>query len=68
MECHEKEGGFRIQNSVLYAMQFIISTPVEKLFTFRLSESVENQLDYIVTSYRRRYMEHEFKSESFLHM
>lgn len=68
MECHEKEGGFRIQNSVLYAMQFIISTPVEKLFTFRLTESVENQLDYIVTSYRRRYMEHEFKSESFLHM
>ena len=57
-----------IDPSVLYAMQFIISTPPTKLFTFKLSPKVEEALYKLVTAYRRRYEEHKFKSETFIDM
>ncbi|MCR4674836.1 MAG: DNA repair protein RecO [Lachnospiraceae bacterium] len=64
--CYEKDGGEALKDSVLYAMQFIISTPPEKLFSFTLGEDAYNQLKDLITRYRRRYMEHLFKSERFL--
>ena len=35
-ECYEKEGGEPLQKSVLYAMHYIQSSPLEKLFSFNL--------------------------------
>ena len=52
--------------SVLYAMQFIISTPVEKLYTFVLAPQTQQDLTEILRRYRRRYEPHTFKSEAFL--
>ena len=64
--CQQEAGGTPISSSLLYAMQFIISTPVERLFTFVLSESVEEELSRILSEYRNHYEGHHFKSEEFL--
>lgn len=60
----EKQGGdaFLLDDSALYAMQFIISSKVEKLYTFSVSERVLQQLADVLKSYRKRYVGHSFKS------
>lgn len=53
---------FLLEDSTLYAMQYIISSKVEKLYTFSVSESVLKQLLAVMKSYRKRYLDHPFKS------
>lgn len=65
-KCYEKDGGEVLKQSVLYSMQYIITTPCEKLFSFTLGEEAYTQLRDLLTRYRRRYMDHVFKSERFL--
>ena len=65
-EHFDKDGGEVLKESVLFAMQFIITSPPEKLFSFTLKEEAFEQLKDIVLRYRRRYMDHVFKSERFL--
>ena len=62
----KEEGGEALKESVLFTMQFIISSAPEKLFSFTLGETAFIQLRDIVLRYRRRYMDHVFKSERFL--
>jgi DNA repair protein RecO (recombination protein O) len=52
----------RISNSTLYAMQFIISSPIEKLFTFKVSDEVLSELRTILKKYIKMYIDKEFKS------
>jgi len=65
-KCSKTEGGAEISQSCLYAMQFIIATPVEKLFTFKLDEATEDELTRLLRSYRLNYHNHKYKSEEFL--
>ena len=65
-ECSYNEGGVDISNSTLYAMQFIVSTSIEKLYTFVLNEKTEEELTRILDSYRLNYRTHKYKSEEFL--
>ena len=58
-------GAIIINTSSLYAMQYIISREVEKLYTFTVSPQVLNQLQNCIGSYLARFSDHEFKS---LHM
>lgn len=51
-----------LENSTLYAMQFVISSPVEKLYTFRLSKEVMDQFTSLVKRYMQTYSEHKFKT------
>ena len=48
--------------SVLYAMQFIAVTPVEKLYTFTLKEEVLAELDQVTERYLERYVGRHFHS------
>lgn len=64
--CAGEPGDEPLDASVLYAMQFIISTPVEKLYTFVLAPQTQQDLTEILRRYRRRYEPHTFKSEAFL--
>lgn len=64
--CREKEGGEVLQSSSIYTMQYIVSTPVEKMYTFKLSEGVQSELIELMRIYRKRYFTHVFKSEEFL--
>ncbi len=60
------EGGSPISQSALYAMQYIVSSPLEKLYTFVLNRETEEELTRILSSYRLNYRSHKYKSEDFL--
>ena len=63
---HEEEASAKdfveIFESTRYAMQYIISTPVERLFSFQLSEEVLAELQKIMKDYLHTYVRHSFKS------
>jgi DNA repair protein RecO (recombination protein O) len=52
----------KISNSTLYAMQFIITTSIEQLFTFKVSDEVLGELKSIMKKYIKAYIDKEFKS------
>lgn len=56
------ERAVRLHTSSVYALQYIISRDVEKLYTFRVSREVLNELAVCAGSYLNRYLGHEFKS------
>ncbi|MDF2908908.1 MAG: hypothetical protein K0R34_4229 [Herbinix sp.] len=55
-------GAISINTSTLYTMQYIISKEVEKLFTFRITEVVQTELNLCIKRYLERYIDHNFKS------
>lgn len=60
--CAQEIPGRAILESTRYAMQFIISTPIEKLYTFSVSDEVLAELTAIMREYLEYYVRHEFKS------
>jgi len=52
----------RLNTSSVYALQYIISKEVEKLYTFRVSGEVLNELTACARQYLTHYLGHEFKS------
>ncbi len=60
--CTPPEDAVHLQESTLYAMQFIIATPVEKLYTFQLAEGILAELEALMEAYMSYYVPHEFKS------
>ena len=48
--------------STLYTLQYIVSSPVEKLYNFLVKEEVLQQLSEIVTAYLKEYLGKQFKS------
>ncbi len=48
--------------STLYTLQYIVSSSVERLYTFLLKDEVLEQLGEIVTSYLEEYLGKQFKS------
>lgn len=48
--------------STVYTMSFIVNTPVEKLYTFTVSEEVLKELSEIAKEYRKRFIDRKFKS------
>lgn len=62
-ECLANDkSALEINTSTLYAMQYIISKEVEKLYTFRVTDTVLNELQRCVKRYLDCYVDHEFKS------
>lgn len=60
-ECHGNRGQ-RLSASAVYAMQYIISSPVEKLYTFNVSDEVLDELKEAVEHFMRRYVDKSMKS------
>ena len=60
--------GIRVSNSTLYTLQYIVSSPVEKLYTFVVSDEVLNQLKRIMKQYIEKYVDKHFKSLEILEM
>lgn len=54
--------GMRLLPSTLYAMQYIISSPVEKLYTFVVKDDVLEQLGNVMGKYMEVYVDKKFKS------
>lgn len=55
-----------LNQSTLYALQFIASSPVEKLYTFSVTQEVFTQLRTFITFCKKRVVDRELKSEQFL--
>lgn len=68
-ECPDvrKEEGL-ISAATLYTLQYIVATPVEKLYTFTVSEEVLDELHRVVKAYLDAVVEKEFKSLEILEM
>ena len=66
--CAEKYGssglhGYRkILESTVYTMQYVITSPVEKLYTFSVSKEVLEELVHILKDYSKYHLGHSFKS------
>ncbi|XCP87105.1 DNA repair protein RecO [Roseburia hominis] len=54
--------GMRLNTSTLYAMQYVVSSPVEKLYTFRLSDEVQGEFGRVMERYMDVYVDRRFKS------
>ena len=52
----------KLQESTVYALHFIESTPVEKLYTFTVKDDILQELGMVAEKYRNRFMDREFKS------
>lgn len=55
-------GGFLISPAVIYTMQYILATPIEKLYTFRVSDEVLSELEQITKRYLPLYVDKQFQS------
>ncbi len=61
-ECGSLESGILLNESVLYTLQYIISSDLKKLYTFTVTEQVLLVLEQILRSYWSSYIPHHFKS------
>jgi DNA repair protein RecO (recombination protein O) len=62
-KCKAKDrGAVRLNTSTLYALQYIISKDVEKLFTFAVTDEVLKELTRCVSDYMDCCIGHEFKA------
>lgn len=54
--------GIKLDDSVLYSMQYIKSSKIQKLYTFNVTENVLKQLAKILDQYREVFVDKKFKS------
>ena len=66
-ECmHETSDGVKLLPSTLYTMQYIISSKIERLYSFVVTREVLVELEMIVKKYLEEYVEKKFKSSEIL--
>ena len=52
----------KLEESTIYCLQYIATSPIEKLYTFAVTESVLEQLKQVAEEYMKRFVGREFKS------
>lgn len=52
----------RLQESTVYAIEYIASSTIERLYTFTVTDTVLKELEEMAGRYRSKYMDREFKS------
>lgn len=62
-----KDGAYLCGSSV-YTLQYIISSGIEKLYTFTVSKEVLDQLTVVLKQYESKYIDKEFKSLEMLEL
>lgn len=63
---YERKGAVQISGTTTYILQRIIASPVEKLYTFSVSEGVQIELENIVRNYFSARVDREFTSSKIL--
>lgn len=61
-ECPSDFDELQVCESTRYTLQYIAASPIEKLYTFNVSEQVLGELGSVLRRYRDTYMEGHFKS------
>ncbi len=51
-----------LEESTKYTLHYIATSPIERLYTFAVTDSVLHELTSIATEYRERFMDRKFKS------
>ena len=51
-----------LSETALYTLDFIAGSPIESLYSFKVTDSVLSELKTVSELYRKRYMDHSFKS------
>lgn len=64
--CKSGQKTKHIQDSTRYTMQHIISSSIEKLYTFQVSEEVLSELEEIMSDYITTYVKHAFNSSQYI--
>ena len=64
--CVNGEKAIPMEASVLYALQYIIQVPLEKLYTFALGPAALDRLDAIISGYLKQFHNHKFHSQDML--
>ncbi|MBQ9200260.1 MAG: DNA repair protein RecO [Lachnospiraceae bacterium] len=57
-----KKVTYKVSDSLIYTLQYILSTPVNKLYGFTLSGEVMGELRYVADRFRNEYVDRTFKS------
>lgn len=66
-DCRHNDSNARmLSTSTVYAMQYIISKEVEKLYTFVVSDEVLKELQFCMDQYLKLHIDHKFKSLEFV--
>lgn len=55
-------GDRKLRGATVYALEYIASSPVEKLYTFNVTPEVLEELAGVAETLRRRFLNHDFKS------
>ncbi len=66
--CNLKNTGIAISRSTLFTLQFIVSSPLEKLYSFNVTEEVLNETDRAVEAWVKANVGHKMKTEDMLDM
>ena len=66
-KCHETiPEDKKIKSSTLYALQYIVTSPMNKLFAFNVKDDILAQLDEVIGSYIKKKVDKHFNSLDFL--
>lgn len=57
---------YPLSKTSIYTLQYIISTSISKLYSFKVSDEVYLEIKKVLDSYRKSMINHTFKSEVFL--
>ena len=60
--------GMILDTSTWHTLQYIVGSPIEKLYTFKVSENVMRELDLVISRYMDVYVDKRFKSLEILEM
>lgn len=60
--CGALYGGIPVDASTLYTMQYIVSTPTERLYSFQVTDEVLSCLERIMNEYMDHYIDRDFHS------
>lgn len=67
--CRNKEHGLkRLHPSTIYTMQYIVSSPVEKLYSFTVAPEVLKDLEQVMSHYLQLHIDKPFKSLEMLEL
>lgn len=66
-KCHESiSDDEKIKTSTLYTLQYIVTSPMNKLFAFKVKDDILNQLDKVIGQYFKKVVDKQFNSLDFL--
>lgn len=64
--CRGQLSAYSLNDAALYTLQYIIASPIEKLYTFKVTAQVYQIVSRIIQQYMKLYVDREFKTLPFL--